>query len=131
MLKIKSYILYAVVRNAPRRLDILIREFFMYNAYEKEKKMRRVHGKDLKFRVALEALRGDLTVPQIISKYGIAESLVHRWKKQLLESGADIFSDRRKGSQETITTDVKELHAKIGQLILERDFLEESLFKNR
>ena len=93
--------------------------------------MRKVHGKDMKFKVALEALRGDLTISQIISKYGVAESLVHRWKKQLLDSGSDIFSDRRKGSHEAVTTDVKELHAKIGQLILERDFLEESLFKSR
>lgn len=93
--------------------------------------MRKVHGKALKFKVALEAVRGDFTVAQIMSKYGVAESLVHRWKKQLLESGSEIFSDRRSGAQEPITTDIKELHAKIGQLTLERDFLEKSLIKVR
>lgn len=95
--------------------------------------MRKVHNKELKFKVALEAIRGDLTIAQIMSKYGVAESLVHRWKKLLLESGADIFVDRRNRGQgsATVTNDVEKLHAKIGQLTLEKDFLEKSLFKSR
>ncbi len=95
--------------------------------------MRKVHGKDLKFKVALEAIRGDLTIAQIMSKYGLAESVVHRWKKQLLESGSEIFSDRRNGAQTSGSNshNIKDLHAKIGQLTLERDFLEQSLFKSR
>lgn len=90
--------------------------------------MRKVHGKELKFKVALEAIRGDMTIAQIVSKYGIAESLVFRWKKQLLEQGADVFGSVSKPSP---TQDLKELHAKIGQLTLERDFLEQALNKVR
>ena len=53
--------------------------------------MRKTYNKDFKFKVALEALRGDLTIAQIVSNYQVSESLVHRWKKQLLDSGSDIL----------------------------------------
>ncbi len=46
--------------------------------------MRKTHNKDFKFKVALEAIRSDLTIVQIVSKYQVAESLVHKWKKQLI-----------------------------------------------
>lgn len=90
--------------------------------------MRKVHGKDVKFKVALEAIRGDLTIAQIVAKYGIAESLVFKWKKQLLDEGSQVFEGRQK---DTVDHKIKDLHAKIGQLTLERDFLEEALFKGR
>jgi transposase len=51
--------------------------------------------KDFKFKVALEAIRGDLTIAQIVSKYQVEESLVHKWKKQLLDSGGDIFECKK------------------------------------
>ncbi|WP_338453600.1 IS3 family transposase domain protein [Candidatus Bealeia paramacronuclearis] len=53
--------------------------------------MRKTHSKDCKFKVALEAIRGDMTIAQIVSKYQVADSLVHKWKKQLLSEGAEIF----------------------------------------
>ena len=53
----------------------------------------------------------DMTIAQIVSKYGIAESLVFKWKKQLMDQGADVFGSNPKAST---TPDVKELHAKIG-----------------
>jgi len=59
--------------------------------------MRKTHNKDFKFKVALEAIRGDLTIAQIVSKYQVAESLVHKWKKQLLDSGGEIFESKKKG----------------------------------
>lgn len=93
--------------------------------------IRRQHSKDLKFKVALEAIRGDLTIAQIVSKYGVGESLVHRWKKQLLDQGSDIFSkdlDLIKNSSASIY-DLEKLHATIGRLKLENDFLEQALSK--
>lgn len=60
--------------------------------------MRKTHNKDFKFKVALEAMRGDLTIAQIVSKYQVAESLVHKWKKQLLDSGGDIFEGKKESS---------------------------------
>ena len=92
--------------------------------------MRKIHSKDFKFKVALEALRGDLTIAQIVSKYQVAESLVHRWKKQVLDHGGDIFSGKQEGPSASVT-DIEKLHAKIGKLTLERDFLESALLKRR
>ncbi len=92
--------------------------------------MRKVHSKAFKFKIAIEAIRGDLTIVQIVSRYQVAESLVHRWKKQLLDHGGNVFD----GKQEITTvasTDIDKLHAKIGKLTLERDFLESALLKTR
>ena len=58
--------------------------------------MRKTHSKDFKFKVAIEAIRGDLTIAQIVSKHQVAESLVHRWKKQLLDFGGDVFEGKKK-----------------------------------
>lgn len=90
--------------------------------------MRKTHSKELKFKVAIEAIRGDLTIAQIVSKYQIAESLVHKWKKQLLDQGVDVF-EQKKASDASSNNDVEKLHAKIGLLTLERDFLEQALCK--
>lgn len=93
--------------------------------------MRKTHSKDFKFKVAIEAIRGDLTIAQIVSKYQVAESLVHRWKKQLLEEGSSLFDkEGRSSSLDASSWDIERLHAKIGQLTLERDFLETALLKS-
>jgi transposase len=95
--------------------------------------IRRQHSKDLKFKVALDALRGDLTIAQIVSKYGINESLVHKWKKQLLDQGSTIFikDERSLKSASLSANDLEKLHATIGRLKLENDFLEQALSKVR
>jgi transposase len=93
----------------------------------KEQKMRKTHNKEFKFKVALEAIKGDLTIVQIVSTYQIAESLVHRWRKQLLDHGNDVFTKDLRGQEEKASTDIDKLHAKIGKLTLERDFLENAL----
>jgi len=92
--------------------------------------MRKTHSKELKLKVAIEGIRGDLTIAQIVSKYQVAESLVHRWKRQLLECGGDIFENKKEGSSDA-SGDIEKLHAKIGKLTLERDFLESALLKSR
>jgi transposase len=92
--------------------------------------MRKTHSKELKLKVAIEGIRGDLTIAQIVSKYQVAESLVHRWKKQLIECGGDIFESKKEGPP-VASEDIEKLHAKIGKLTLERDFLEQALLKNR
>ena len=82
--------------------------------------MRKTHSKEIKFKVALEAIQGDLTIAQIVSKYQVAESLVHKWKKQLLEEGKDVFSVKRGPS--IPDNELDKLHAAIGKLKLENDF---------
>ena len=53
------------------------------------------YSNEYKVKVALEMIRGDLTVAEIISKYQVPRSVLHRWKNQLLENGADIFSSSK------------------------------------
>ena len=83
-----------------------------------------------KFKVALDAIRGDLTVAQIVSKYQVAESLIHKWKKQLLSDGDKVFTGKKERPASP-SADIEKLHAKIGKLTLERDFLEHALCKSR
>lgn len=90
---------------------------------------KKTHSAELKFKVALEAVKGDKTIPQISQQYNVAPSLVHEWKKRLLESGASVYAgpvpvgtDKREQEREKA-----ELYAKIGQLTVERDFLKKSL----
>ena len=90
---------------------------------------RRIHTKGFKFQVAVECIKGDLTLAQIMSKYKLSSSLVHKWKKQLLDNGSDIFDQSNSKSTNKEYIDVKQLHAKIGELLLENDFLEDALFR--
>jgi transposase len=93
--------------------------------------MRKTYSKDFKFKVAIEAIRGDMTIAQMVSRFQVAESLIHKWRKQLLDQGYDVF-DGKGSPKDTITSvDVEKLHTKIGQLTLERDFLERALSKVR
>jgi transposase len=86
---------------------------------------RKRYSADFKAKVALEALRGELTAAQLASKHGIHQTMVGEWKKQATEGLAVVFSDRS-AAQETAKSseaEVEKLHAKIGQLLVERDFL--------
>ena len=80
-----------------------------------------------KAKVALEALRGDKTIQEIAAKYQVHPYQVSTWKRQAIEGMADVFS----GGRQTGPTEaeVKELHAKIGRLAVENDFLSEGLKK--
>ena len=88
--------------------------------------MRKTYSKELKFKVAVEALKGDLTIAEIVSRYQVPEGVIHRWRKQLLESGAEIFTSRRGRGQQDVP-EIEQLHATIGRLKVENDFLEKAL----
>lgn len=81
------------------------------------------YSNEFKFKVALEMVRGDLTLAEIISKYQIARSVAHRWKKQLLDNGSDIFSNQASQRKDTDSLEIEKLHATIGRLKVENDFL--------
>ena len=87
------------------------------------KRPRRNHGAGFKAKVALEALKGEQTLVELAARFQVHPNQVTEWKKQLQDRAAEIF-DREKKSQEP---DVKELHAKIGQLAMENDFLATAL----
>lgn len=85
---------------------------------------RRNHSPVLKAKVALAALTGEHTLAELAQKFDVHPNQITEWKRQLQEQAADVFD---KGGKSEPTVDLKALHAKIGQLTLENDFLESAL----
>jgi transposase len=83
------------------------------------------YSADFKSKVALEALRGELTTAQLAAKHGIHQTMVGEWKRQAMEGLTAVFSGKATAqeSAKVAEAEVEKLHAKIGQLVVERDFL--------
>ncbi len=90
------------------------------------KRTRRNHGATFKAQVALAAVKGDKTLAELAEQFRVHPTQITDWKQQLLARAGDIFG----GTKPTLDApDLKVLHAKIGQLALENDFLEGALIK--
>jgi transposase len=89
----------------------------------KMSRIRKNHSADFKAQVALAAIREDATISELASRYGIHATVIHRWKKEAIEAMTSGFSGKQERQQNDHTVQIKELHAKIGQLTVERDFL--------
>lgn len=88
------------------------------------------HSSAFKFKVALEALRGDKTAAELCQTYGIVSSQLFKWRKALMERGSEVFASS--SSQAQISSqEIDKLHATIGRLKVENDFLERVLGKFR
>lgn len=85
-------------------------------------KRRRFSG-ELKAKVALVALRGDLTLQEIASRHQVHLNQVGAWKRQAIEGPAELFSKGAESPARDHEGEVRHLHAKIEELIVERDFL--------
>ena len=88
---------------------------------------RRNHDAGFKARVALEAVKGERTVSELAAEYGVHPTMIHPWKKALLEGAPDIFERGGKKKGQVDEEQVKELHAKIGELAVANDFLSRKL----
>jgi transposase len=84
---------------------------------------RKRYTAEFKAKVALEALRGELTAAQLAAKHGIHQTMVGEWKRQAMEGLASVFSGKAEAQEAAKADAVEKLHAKIGQLVVERDFL--------
>jgi transposase len=90
---------------------------------------RRNHTGAFKAKVALAALKGEKTLLELAQQFDVHANQITQWKSQLLEGAAGVFGGKAKAGPVEATVDVKTLHAKIGQLTLENDFLEGALTK--
>ncbi len=88
------------------------------------KRPRRNHGAVFKAKVALEAIKGEQTLVELAERFQVHPNQITEWKKQLLDRAAEVFKRNKPSGKDT---DVKELHAKIGQLTMETDFLSGAL----
>ena len=84
---------------------------------------RRRFAGDFKARVALEALRGDKTIQEIAAKHKVHPNQVSAWKRQAIEGLSGVFSNGAERERQDHQAEIRELHAKIGELTVERDFL--------
>ena len=81
---------------------------------------RRTHSAAFKAKVALAAVRGDKTLAELAQQHDVHANQITDWKNQLMAKAADVFGGEPRPDEPTV--DLKELHAKIGQLALENDF---------
>ena len=93
------------------------------------RRTRRNHTPAFKAKVALAAVRGDRTLAQVAEQFDVHPNQVTSWKAQLEGGAADVFGPGGGSAATQPAVDVKALHAKIGELTLENDFLEGALTK--
>jgi transposase-like protein len=91
------------------------------------KRTRRTHSAVFKAKVALAALAGDTMLAELAQRFDVHPNQITEWKRQLSERAADVFGGGAAPAEPPV--DLKALHAKIGQLALEHDFLEGALTK--
>jgi transposase len=84
---------------------------------------RKRYGADFKAKVALEAIRGELTTSQLATKYGVHQTMINDWKRLAASGLASLFDGKVVEKEVAWEGEVEKLHAKIGQLVVERDFL--------
>lgn len=90
------------------------------------KRKRRNHSPGYKAKVALAAIRGDRTLAELAAQFDVHPNQIQEWKKRLVSGAEHLFENGSRAVKDP-EAGVKELHAKIGQLTMERDFLSEKL----
>jgi len=87
------------------------------------KSKRRRFSAEFKARVALEAIQGEQTVSELAARHGIHPNMISGWKRQAIDGNSGVFDKKTESAAEAQQSEVEKLHAKTGQLVVERDFL--------
>jgi transposase len=93
------------------------------------RRSRRNHSATFKAKVALAAVKGEKTLAELAQLHDVHTTQIAAWKAQLLEGAAGVFISGLPAQPASASTDLKTLHAKIGELTLENDFLSAALGK--
>jgi transposase len=93
------------------------------------RRARRNHTPAFKAKVALAAIKGEKTLAELAQSFDVHPNQITSWKAQLLEGAAGVFGSGTAGGSGAAAVDLKTLHAKIGELALENDFLSGALNK--
>lgn len=93
------------------------------------RRVRRNHSPAFKAKVALAAIKGEKTLADLAQQLDVHPNQIRQWRSQLLDGAAGVFGSEAKAEAAALVIDVKTLHAKIGELALESDFLSSALGK--
>ena len=93
------------------------------------RRSRRNHSPTFKAKVSLAAIKGEKTLAELAQQYDVHPNQITAWKAHLVEAASGLFGSGGAASNPPPAIDVKTLHAKIGELTLEKDFLSSALTK--
>jgi putative transposase len=81
----------------------------------------------MKFKVAVEAVKGERQVAEIVGGYNVHPQQVRDWKRQLLEQGSEVFSGKQDVERKHLAEERDQLYRKVGELQVKNDFLKKKL----